>query len=118
MTTTSIQVLQSFQPLLLHPGKCFVCFKKSDCPVITLFNFDVKDRVKICADRCLEQYKRMEDNFKKKLEEHKKNQSPKPDRRSSKARAHLSALSIKVFNENDLKIEDIDDFKLDETKKS
>ena len=95
----------------LHPGRCYVCIKETDAPIIVTYNIDYKEKVKICSDRCLEKYNRMESNYKQRLEE-KKLKELKPSEKMKKVQESLPALSTKKFNQ-DLKLEDIEDFSLD-----
>lgn len=42
------------QSLSIH--RCFICFKPTDCPRITLYHVKLNDRIALCSDPCLKSY--------------------------------------------------------------
>ena len=107
---TTILAYIAPQPTL-HPGRCYVCFKLSDSPIICVYNFEINGRIKICADVCLSKYNTLDRKYRKKAEE-KMIKQPKFSNKMEIARSHLQALQVPKFND-DLKLEDIEDFDLD-----
>lgn len=120
MTSTIIHSISPpILPLkMIHPGRCYICFSTTDAPIVVTYNIDFKERVKICSDACLVKYHNLDKDSRKNLEDKKENikafviLKPKP-KKMQNAQAHLQALSMKVFNKDDLKLEDIEDLDLD-----
>jgi uncharacterized protein YukJ len=115
MTSTILQSIPSF---VLHPGRCFVCFKTTDSPTNVIYLAEINEKIKICTDLCLEKYRILDKDYKIKMAKQKENVKndkkmikPKPIK-MGKAQAHLQSLSIKSFKMDDMKLEDIEDLEL------
>lgn len=106
MTTPSAPA--SHYRTLAGPGNCHMCFKTTDSPIITLWNAEINEKIKICSDECLGKYNTAESNYRDKAALLKQKRMMKIDLSGIKEPAPKDeAEKKKEVDEGDIVLEDI-----------